>query len=504
MRRITSTSIAIALAMTFGVAAGASAQPCAAPNAGPFSIDGCVSGGVTTGSNSKLAGNAPAVADPNANAKELGPINASSTKLGVINTAPTPMLGQTNPNGSVDLNTVYTQTAPDASGDIWYYFGWIRDSNNGTGFISIELQNKAVPAACTGAAGYAASGCNPWSGRSDGDLLILWDQQGGSTDIYIRKYSAANHQFGTAVKLDPTNGDVKAQYGTDLFRGEVAINFSNVVFASGECQSFANTIPGTVTGNSDSADYKDAVLSPFAPVSNCGSVTITKVTQPVANLAGSFQYTLSAQAGDIFDGTVDSQCATSAKTECVATLTSGGDSDTIAGLLPKSDYTLAETSVDPAFELVSITCSVDGAASTDASGHPFSVVATKTTACVITNRVVKVTPSQTTTQAATARIFDEINLTGIKPNASDAGSATVTFRLYSNNVCSTQVGTGVTLALTYNGTTAKANTLATAGFPVALGSTYYWRVEYTGDAFNNGFTTPCGQEQGTVTFSVIE
>ena len=35
-----------------------------------------------------------------------------------------------------------------------------------------------------------------------------------------------------------------------------------------------------MTGNSDTADYKDTILEPTPPISNCGSVTIRKVTVP--------------------------------------------------------------------------------------------------------------------------------------------------------------------------------------------------------------------------------
>src|SRR5918996_789965 len=186
------TNTVIAFALMGAYATPAAAQSCTS-NAGPFCIDGIIS----DASNSGIAGSSKSV-DPNGSTKELGPINASSTKIGVINTAPTPMLGATNPNSSVDLNTVYTHTAVDsATGHIWYYFGWVRDSNNGSGFISIELQKSGVPALCTGTSGYADSRCNPWGGRQTGDFIILWDQQGSSTNRWIRFYNAATHSFGT-------------------------------------------------------------------------------------------------------------------------------------------------------------------------------------------------------------------------------------------------------------------------------------------------------------------
>src|SRR5262249_42166641 len=48
------------------------------------------------------------------------------------------------------------------------------------------------------------------------------------------------------------------------------------------CQTFANTIPNTVTGNTldfqATADFKDTVFANFPPVTNCGILTVTKRT----------------------------------------------------------------------------------------------------------------------------------------------------------------------------------------------------------------------------------
>ncbi len=376
---VTSATVALAL---LGFSASASAQTCT-PNAGPFCVDGII----TDANNSGVAG-AAKITDPNGGAKELGPINSSSTKIGVINTAPTPMLGLTNPNAQVDLNTVYTQTAIDPNtGHIWYYFAWARDSNNGSGFISIELEKSGVPATCTGTTGYNNPACNPWSGRQTGDFIILWDQQGNSTQISLRFFNAATPGFGAKIDLD--NLTSRAAYSGDFFRGEAAIDFTEVVFPkTGECLSFANTIPGTVTGNSDTADYKDTVLSAFPPVSNCGVLTVKKVTDP-AGLSGSFPYTVSRSGGSaIFDGTVDSDCNNNGSTlQCDATLTSDGDQDTIENLLVGSDYRVVEGAVGPSFEEVSLVCVLDGTTYTLYPGTgTFPVAATKTTACTITNR----------------------------------------------------------------------------------------------------------------------
>src|SRR5688572_10191300 len=137
MFRDSKTVPVLVLALLVGFAARASAQ-------NPFSIDGII----TDSNNSGRAPGALKTVDPNGSSKELGPLNGSGTKIRVINTAPVPMLAMTNPNGQVDLAAIYTQTAPAANGDIWFYFAWARDSNSGSGFLSIELQQAPLGPGC--------------------------------------------------------------------------------------------------------------------------------------------------------------------------------------------------------------------------------------------------------------------------------------------------------------------------------------------------------------------
>ena len=61
--------------------------------------------------------------DPAGSAKELGPINNSATKVAVIGNALPPMLGTTNQNAQVDLNTIYTETqkAVKEQPDLYFY-----------------------------------------------------------------------------------------------------------------------------------------------------------------------------------------------------------------------------------------------------------------------------------------------------------------------------------------------------------------------------------------------
>jgi hypothetical protein len=476
----------------------------AAQQAGPFFINGDPTDG--SGAQPQPVG----VPDDNGSTKELGPINSNTTKVGVIHTAATPMLGLTNPNGQVDLNTVYTQTAKDTStGHLWYYFAWTRDSNSGSGFIAVEFQQADLSAACKTA--YTNAACNPWSARQANDFLLLWDQSGGSTDILKRLFTKPVANGPLVLGASSALGSAVAKFSADGFSGELAIDLTEDVFPQdGTCVNFANIIPGTVTGNSDSADYKDTVLSAFPDVKNCGGVTITKKTSP-AGLSGTFVYTLS-DSGPIFptnsSGVVqkDSDCtnATGTDTQCVATLTSDGDSDTIDGLLGGTAYSLTENP-GSGFTLTSISCKLG---TTTYTGAAFPVEPGQTTACLITNTVVKATPAQNTVQAGWATIADQINLSDIKAHASNTG-VSVTFRLYSDSACTTQVGSDMTRALTYTAADANGKRTATANTtstPVSInqGTVYYWKVTYPGDDLNNGFTTSCGQETATVSFTFVQ
>lgn len=233
----------------------------------PFTIDGLVI----------PDGGAVELDDPSGNVKELGPKNASSTKIGVIHDAATPMLAKTNPNAQVDLRTAWLDLERDAQDNDWVYFAWERDSNSGSGFIAFEFMANGIPTGCSEYAATEAqlvAGCNPWEDRAAGDFLVLWDQQGSGTDLYKRVWS----QVGPNLVLGGVEPIVNgvAEYSPDGFRGEAAVNITAEGLTDGtECVAFANVIPSTVTGNSDSADYKDTILEALDPISNCEATIVT-------------------------------------------------------------------------------------------------------------------------------------------------------------------------------------------------------------------------------------
>ena len=237
----------------------------------PFTIEGTVPDGLTE----------THLPDPEGNEKELGPLNSSTTKLAVIDDDVPPTLGYTNPNGQVDFADVWIDTKEDGDGDIWFYFGWMRDSKKGTGVITVELGQNGPPVNCdytkigTPEEPELIANCNPWENRATGDTLFLWDQQGNNLVIQQRTFDDELDTWGPTYDLD--SSIAKAAYSADGFYGEVAINLTAAIFEHDVCTSIGNIIPGTITGNSDTADYKDTVLGGTGiSISNCGSIKVIK------------------------------------------------------------------------------------------------------------------------------------------------------------------------------------------------------------------------------------
>lgn len=350
----------------------------------PYVIDGVVPANGTVSGPDETT-------DPFGSVRELGPVNSSATKVGVIHSATPPMLSFTNPNGQVDLRRIWTQTEKAPNNDIWFYFAWERDANSGSGFIAYEFQQSALSPSCaytaagidmilpeSGAETALINSCNPWQNRQAGDFLIMWDQTGSGLTITKRVFTLS----GGVLVLGPNQplGSAVAAISADGFRGEAAVNLTTDVFPPNQCVSFANIIPGTVTGNSDTADYKDTVLAPFEPVSNCGIVTVTKHIDPT-DATGSFPYTLARADGSLirFDGT----------TQISNTLTFHGDStgSPITNLIAGDNYTLVEAPQTTPWQLVSIICTFDAQPPVDlTNGGTFTVDPTASTDCVITNR----------------------------------------------------------------------------------------------------------------------
>jgi hypothetical protein len=538
-------SCSIALALIGAGATRASAQG-DIPGS-PFHIDGVITdfdnsgipGGYTVppcdppavgGAATGAAPQACKQIDANGNTQELGPKNSNTTKIGVIHNAAVPMLNTTNPNAQVDLSAGWIQSAiasVNGSPHVFLYFGWRRDNNTGSGFISLEIQKASAGGPADNceydSPTFNPNLCNPWAGRQAGDVIFLWDQQGGSTTIIGAAITgpAGFHQVlnvpdcshsGECEDLSVQN-KAFAQFGTDCGTGfqagqcgEMVVDLTALgVFPTSptSCVGIGNMIPGTVTGNSNTADYKDVILAPFPRISNCGTITVTKKTYApdgttlLVNTNTNFNYTIDRNGGGAlrFPLVGGQTTITDSLTGCVNTTTCGGPVDTHADIIAGTDYKILESGPPPPWVLISIACTVDGNPVSD--GDPFEVKVDKTTACVISNKLVltDVTPAS----HQRAKVSDSVQLSGILAGGTSNPSPalareTVRVKLYS--VACGSAGTELAsfdLALTFSTPDASGKQTASTGFTVPdyvteTNSTFFWSIRWDGDSFNNPVT----------------
>jgi len=493
---------------------------------GPFTIDGSVPDANTT-----------ELPDIFGSTKELGPLNSNTTKIGVIHADAVPTLGMTNPNAQVDLRRAWLDTERDTSTNKdWLYFAWERDSNSGSGFIAYEFMKNAAPAGCaydTATDAQLIANCNPWANRTAGDFMILWDQQGNSLDLYLRTWSgtAPNLTLGAPTLLNSTVS--QAAYSADGFRGEAAVNLTDTIFGgSTACRTFANTIPSTVTGNSDTADYKDTILATAPPITNCSSTTVT--TPKVVDESTNPDTIGNVPAGGASIGTgvlavadsavVDIQGGTATpagsvsfslcKVDSPGLCTSGGTS---VGSTNLSGSAYPVTVLSPTAYVTSAGryCWRAAFSGDSANGIPGSSDS-RATECFTVNPV---TPTLSTTAGADVQLGTAvtdsaqlggtatqpaspvINLTGA---AGDPAGGTITFKLYgpSSSGCGALAYTSPTVAVSGNGT---YNSPAPQFVPTSAGD-YHWVAVYSGNSPNtNGKThnADCSDTNEDVTVTSV-
>ena len=113
-------------------------------------------------------------------------------------------------------------------------------------------------------------------------------------------------------------------------------------------------IAATVTGNSDTADFKDTILADTSGVgiSNCGQIRVTKDTNPEGRERELpvHAHPRPGQRSLTFDGS----------TSVPGTLTTTATPISIADLKVGTDYTLAEGPLAAEWTLESITCTKGG------------------------------------------------------------------------------------------------------------------------------------------------
>ena len=103
----------------------------------------------------------------------------------------------------------------------------------------------------------------------------------------------------------------------------------------------------------------------------------------------------------------------------------------------------------------------------------------------------------TTTATATANVGDPISDTAHLTVGAGAGG-TITFHLWSNATCTTEVNTGLS-PITVNG----PGDYNSGSYTTTSAGTFYWTADYSGDATNDGSSTQCGDTGETSVVSLI-
>jgi hypothetical protein len=244
----------------------------------------------------------------------------------------------------------------------------------------------------------------------------------------------------------------------------------------------------TSTGTPDTANNKITAITVQSGLTT--TCTFTDRTQPSLTLAKTVtndsggtnvakDFTLTATGSGGFSG--------AAGTSTTSLTGDTGSHNVTAGV----QYTLSESG--PTGYTAGTAWSCTGTGGTFASPDKITLALGAAVTCSITNNDNPASPGGTTAQSYV--LFDSLTMSGLRTGAATPG--TLTFKLWLVNtagVCSSQVGSSVPV----NDIIANIKYTMATGISVTTATTYYWTVDYSGDEFNNPFSTTCGSESTTI------
>jgi hypothetical protein len=412
------------------------------------------------------------------------------------NAQTTVVTGSVPPNKN-DLTRFYEASELASNNHVYLYLAWERLVNIGNANLDFEINQSAT-------AGFTSTTTGPVTlNRTAGDLLVTYDFGGSGTPTlglntwltagagnttsqcfasnslpcwgkHIVLGGSAEGAVNTVTVTDPIAPNAPRSLTAGLF-GEAAIDLTAAgVFTPGVCEAFGSTFVKSRSSSSFTAEIKDFIAPVAVNISNCGGITIHKVTE---NGDGSFGYTTT---GGLDPSTFS---LSNAGQRAYSGLTSGSYSVT-------ENLTGAQTTAG--WTLKSLTCTATGSgtsASTSGSTANITLAVGGNVDCIYTNHINKSPSIATVLSAVTgaigATVHDTSNLTGATANA----GGTVTYTVYSDSACSLGARDAGTKTVT-NGAVPNSD-----GLVFNSAGTFYWQAVYSGDANNNGATSPCTDEQ---------
>jgi hypothetical protein len=405
------------------------------------------------------------------------------------NAAVTVVSGSIPPNKS-DLIRFY-EASELVGGQNFLYLAWERTNVLGSANMDFEINQATTP-------GLGTPGPHTIN-RTAGDLLVTYDfTNGGSTPtlgllFWVTTGSTSqcfssnslpcwgNHisltsansegAINTVSVVDPIAPNAPRTLAVDTF-GETSINLTGAgVFPPEVCKAFGSAFLKSRSSASFTAEVKDFVAPVAVNISNCGTITIHKVTQ---NGNSTFAYTTTGSIG-------------------TAGFNLPGGGTQIFSDVPAGSDSVTELGPPAGWTFVSLVCGTVTGFGTSVSivGQTVSITmgAGGTVDCTYTNHT-KLSPAITTTLVPTTPVslgtfvHDTSALSG---GTSDAGG-TVTYTVYTDSACTAGAQDAGTVTVT-NGVVPNSNAIQfnSAG-------TFYWQAAYSGDANNNSATSACTSE----------
>ena len=404
------------------------------------------------------------------------------------NAAVTVVSGSIPPNKS-DLTRFY-EASEFVNGANYLYLAWERTNVLGSANMDFEINQAATP-------GLGTPGAHTIN-RMAGDLLVTYDFTNGGTNPVLGLLTwvttgstsqcfASNSLpcWGNHVILNAGNSEGAINNGTvidpiaqpnitlpGLTFGEAAINLTAAgVFPPGSCEAFGSAFLKSRSSASFTAEVKDFVAPIPVNISNCGTITIHKVTE---NGDGVFGYTTT---GGLSPSTFN--------------LSNGGTQS--YAKVAVGSYTVTESSLPgTGWTLKSLVCTATGTgtgATTSGPTATITMAAGGNVDCTYTNHI-NLSPTIATSLSASAvdpgtAVHDSATLTGATANA----GGTVTYTVYSDSGCTAKAADAGTVTVT-NGSVPNSSdvSLTTPGV-------YFWQASYSGDGNNNPATSACTSEQ---------
>jgi hypothetical protein len=334
-----------------------------------------------------------------------------------------------------DLKRIYLATK-NVAGSTYLMLSWVRIPQNTTSpsaHIGFEF-NKGTDGPCGGTSDGLVK-------RVAGDMLVVYDFEGGATDtptITLRRWVTsgacevgnssapcwgpatnltalgfAEARVNTFGAVSDTIAPSDETLGTNEF-GEAGINLTGAgVFGAGTCASFG-TVFGVSrsSGNSGTAQMKDLIGPADFTLANCGTVIIRKVTDPAGDTSTTFGYTTNV--------------TTTPSTTPSPFSLKDGESNTIVNVNPASGRNVTEDDPGPSYALTSIDCSASSVPaasySTDTTTRAvtFSIAAGETLDCTFTN-----TLQQGAIEITKTSSKDDSGLEGAEFSIEDSGGTAI-------------------------------------------------------------------------------